>query len=192
MTLVAAIRSCFRNYFRFSGRAPRSEFWKFVLFVLLLNIAALIFNSLIFGPQLIERAVTSVGADGSQTTEIRRTLQYSGGWIGTLLNLACLLPLLAVGWRRLHDSDFAGWWLMMPLALFFGAILVSLIAILGASELWAALKNTGNVRVNISSGLAFVMLLIFIVPNLLLVLRLCRRSDPHPNRYGPPPSEVTP
>ena len=191
MTLVAAVQSCFRNYFRFSGRAPRSEYWKFVMFVLLFNIAAVIINSMLFGPDLVEEAVTTIGSDGTQTTEVHRTLHYSGGWIGTLFTLACLVPLLAVGWRRLHDSGVGGWWLLMPLVLLAGSILLSLIAILGPSDLWAALKDTGNVRVNISGGLAFGMLTVAIVPNILLLLRLSRRSDPHPNRYGPPPSEVT-
>jgi uncharacterized membrane protein YhaH (DUF805 family) len=192
MTLVKAVRSCFRNYLRFSGRASRSEFWKFVLFVFLFNIAAIIINSLLFGPDLIERAVTSVGSDGTRTTEIQRTLQYSGGWIAGLFTLACLVPLTAVGWRRLHDSGVAGWWLLVPVVAFVGTILLALTAILGPSELWTALRDTGNVRVSISGGLGALTLLIAIVPNIFLLLRLCRRSDPNPNRYGPPPSEVTP
>jgi uncharacterized membrane protein YhaH (DUF805 family) len=192
MTLVAAVRSCFRNYFRFSGRASRSEFWKFMLFFLLLNLAALILNSLLFGPELIRRAVTTVALDGSQSTEVYAIREYNTGWIGTLIVLACLVPLLSAGWRRLHDTDAAGWWLLVPFVFFFAVVAAVAVATLGPAELWAALKATGNVRVNLSGGTAVILLLTAIAPFLLLVVRLCRRSNPHPNRYGPPPSEVTP
>ena len=33
MNFVEAIRSCFRNYANFSGRAVRSEYWYWYLFV---------------------------------------------------------------------------------------------------------------------------------------------------------------
>jgi len=192
MSFAVAVRNCFRNYFRFSGRSPRSEFWKFVLFFFLLNIAALILNSVLFGPELVRDTVTTVALDGTRSAESREVLQYNTGWIGSLIILVCFIPLLSVGWRRLHDTDAAGWWLLMPPALFVATITVALAATLGPSEIWAALKATGGVRVNVSGGMAGVMLLIAIVPIVLLVVRLCRRSDPYANRYGPPPSEVTP
>lgn len=192
MTLAAAVQSCFRNYFRFSGRASRSEFWKFVLFFFLLNVAALIVNSLLFGPELIQRTVTKVALDGSQSTEVQSMLQYNTGWIGSLIVLACFVPLLSSGWRRLHDTGAAGWWQLAPPVFFVAAIAAVVVATLGPSELWAALKATGNVRVNLTGGMAAILLLTAIAPFILLLVRLCRRSDPHPNRYGPPPSEVTP
>ena len=36
-----------------------------------------------------------------------------GDIIGMLVNLALLLPSLAVGIRRLHDTDKSGWWLLL-------------------------------------------------------------------------------
>jgi uncharacterized membrane protein YhaH (DUF805 family) len=40
-----------------------------------------------------------------------------------LFSIATLLPLLAVGARRLHDANLSGWWQLMALVPF-GAILV--------------------------------------------------------------------
>jgi uncharacterized membrane protein YhaH (DUF805 family) len=42
MSFVDAVNSCFRQYVGFSGRASRSEFWWFLLFGLLVGLAAAI------------------------------------------------------------------------------------------------------------------------------------------------------
>lgn len=192
MTLVEAVRSCFRNYIRFSGRAPRSEFWKFFLFVVVFNVAAIAINSLLFGPELIRQTFTIFGSDGIGSTGIRTKLLYSGGWIGDLFTLACLVPMVAVGWRRLHDSGAAGWWLLLPFAVLVAPLIFALFATIGLSEFWVALKATGNVRVHISGSMGVVVLLMIIASSVFLILRLCRRSDPNANRYGPNPLEATP
>ena len=44
MTFTESIRTCFSKYADFNGRATRSEFWWWVLFVLLATIAANILN----------------------------------------------------------------------------------------------------------------------------------------------------
>jgi uncharacterized membrane protein YhaH (DUF805 family) len=35
--------------------------------------------------------------------------------IATLYSLAVLLPSVAVGIRRMHDTDHSGWWIIVPL-----------------------------------------------------------------------------
>ncbi len=190
MTLVDAVRSGFRNYFRFSGRASRSEYWKFVLFVFLGCIAAIIVNSAIYGPEVINQVMTNIAKDDSATTETQAFYRYSGGLIGNIFVLACLVPLLSVGWRRLHDTGLSGWWLIMPTATTIGIILLILVGTLGFAEVWSSLSTTGRVHVNLGglSGLAFVITILGM--HILLLLRLCRRSDVGPNRYGPNPTEV--
>jgi len=39
MSFIEAIKSCFRNYIWFSGRARRSEFWYFFLFYFSIDLA---------------------------------------------------------------------------------------------------------------------------------------------------------
>lgn len=82
MNFVQAIQSGFRNYVNFNGRASRSEFWWWMLFALLFQLAA----ALLFG-------------DGSR--------------LDMLATLAVALPSLAVGARRLHDTDRSGWWQLL-------------------------------------------------------------------------------
>jgi uncharacterized membrane protein YhaH (DUF805 family) len=35
--------------------------------------------------------------------------------LSTIYGLAILVPTLAVGVRRMHDTDHSGWWLMFPI-----------------------------------------------------------------------------
>jgi uncharacterized membrane protein YhaH (DUF805 family) len=82
-----AVQRFFKKYAVFKGRASRSEYWWYALF------------SFIVGVVL----------DG---------LQYAnrGFALVTLLwGLGTLVPSLALGFRRLHDVNRSGWWLLLAL-----------------------------------------------------------------------------
>lgn len=83
-----AIKSGFRNYVTFRGRAPRSEFWYWTLFAVLATVAGQITDTAI-----IEDA--------------------DHGLVAPLISLALFLPGWAVGIRRLHDIDRTGWWMLI-------------------------------------------------------------------------------
>jgi uncharacterized membrane protein YhaH (DUF805 family) len=87
-----AISSGFRNYIGFRGRAARSEYWYWVLFILLLQIVAWLIDMTLFG---------------FNTTGVNP--------IGVLVSLATLLPGIALSIRRLHDVDRLGWWVLLGL-----------------------------------------------------------------------------
>lgn len=84
MTFGQAIRTCFGKYADFNGRASRPEFWWWVLFTALVGAGLGIVDSAIFG------------TDGPSL--------FGGLW-----SIAILLPSLAVGARRLHDTNKSGW-----------------------------------------------------------------------------------
>jgi uncharacterized membrane protein YhaH (DUF805 family) len=92
MDFMTSVKTCLTKYAIFTGRASRSEHWYFVLFIFLSGLGAAIIDNSIFvrDPQLKE--IEPVGA---------------------LLNLAVLLPSIAVGARRLHDINRSGWWLLL-------------------------------------------------------------------------------
>ncbi len=81
MGFSAAIRSGFRNYARFSGRASRSELWFWTLFYVLVLIAGSVVDSLL-------------------------GLSFIGG----IASLVLILPTISAQVRRLHDRDRSGWW----------------------------------------------------------------------------------
>jgi uncharacterized membrane protein YhaH (DUF805 family) len=100
-----------KKYAVFSGRARRQEYWMFVLS----NVIIVLFLSIIDG------------IDGSDSEGSRSTLT-------TLYGLAILIPSLAVGVRRLHDSGRSGWWMLIGLIPIIGTI-VLLIFIIQDSQL---------------------------------------------------------
>ena len=95
MSFVDAVRSGFNNYANFSGRALRSEYWWWVVFVWIAGIVA----------NIIDRAL---GWSIYQTT--MNGIQQSSGPVAAIFALAVLIPGLAVLVRRLHDTDHSGWW----------------------------------------------------------------------------------
>ncbi len=90
MTFSQSIRTCFRKYVDFTGRAARSEYWWFTLFMILGNLAA----------TMVDIAMFDVPPE-----------QY--GPLNGIFSLATFLPGLAVSVRRLHDVNRSGWWLLI-------------------------------------------------------------------------------
>ena len=95
MNFTQAISSGFSNYVNFAGRAVRSEYWYWVLFVIVVSIVASIIDA-VLGTTLFN----------------------------PIFSLAVLLPSIAVGVRRLHDLDRSGWWLLLSLIPLIGAIVL--------------------------------------------------------------------
>ena len=104
MSFGQAVRTVFSKYATFSGRARRSEYWWWYLFVTLVFVAAAILDA-------------ATGLNYGDTS-------YGGGWISSFAGLALLLPNLAVGVRRLHDTGRTGWWLLIGLVPFVGVIVL--------------------------------------------------------------------
>lgn len=94
-----AVRSVLTNYATFRGRAPRSEFWWFVLFTLIANLVLGLVDSLIVAPILGFSPFSDNGARP----------------LSALFSLAIFVPSLAVGARRLHDTGRSAWWLLIGL-----------------------------------------------------------------------------
>ena len=92
MGIQQAVATCFSKYVGFEGRAPRSEYWWWALFVLAVAIILAVLGSVV------------LGADSG-----------AGAVLAGLFILATILPGLAVIVRRLHDSDHSGWWFFIQL-----------------------------------------------------------------------------
>ncbi|SDJ02299.1 DUF805 domain-containing protein [Lutimaribacter saemankumensis] len=98
-----AVRKCLSNYATFEGRAARSEFWWFTLFLFLGNAVFSILDRILFG-----------GVAHGQEISV----------LGALFSLAVLLPTIAVGVRRLHDLDRTGWWYLLVLIPLIGGLIL--------------------------------------------------------------------
>jgi uncharacterized membrane protein YhaH (DUF805 family) len=89
-----------RQYADFAGRARRKEYWMFTLVNVIISIVLAIIDN------VLEISVLTVGV------------------LGLLYSLAVLLPNLAVGVRRLHDTGRSGWWLLIGLIPLIGTIVL--------------------------------------------------------------------
>ncbi len=88
MSFLEAVETCFEKYSRFEGRAPRSEFWYWMLFSFLAGIVAGGIDH-VLGYDLFS----------DETGPVHR-----------IVSLGLLFPGIAVGVRRLHDTGKNGWW----------------------------------------------------------------------------------
>ncbi|WP_417659408.1 DUF805 domain-containing protein [Pseudidiomarina sp.] len=91
-----------KKYAVFTGRARRSEYWFFVLFNVII--------SLVLG------FIDGFLALGDPEAGI--------GLLSVIYGLAVLIPSIAVGVRRLHDTDRSGWWLLISLIPLIGGIVL--------------------------------------------------------------------
>jgi uncharacterized membrane protein YhaH (DUF805 family) len=98
MSFGAAISSFWKNYVNFQGRARRSEYWFATLFLTLVSIPV---------------AVISFDA---------QTMTY--GPLYWLWAAAVLLPGISLVVRRLHDTGKSGWFYLLVLIPFVGAIVL--------------------------------------------------------------------
>ena len=88
---LEAIKTCFQKIVTFKGRASRSEFWWFWLFVVLAGVA---FEMLAFFANATDWY--------SETFPVRRFF-----W------LAIYVTSWSVSVRRLHDLNLSGWWFLL-------------------------------------------------------------------------------
>ncbi|MDD5160630.1 MAG: DUF805 domain-containing protein [Sulfuricurvum sp.] len=97
MTFKESITTCLTKYAVFTGRAPRSEYWWFVLAQLLIG----------FG----------IGFIGG-------FLGIDMGGLSLIAMLVMFLPGLAVAIRRLHDLGKSGWFYLLIFIPIIGALVL--------------------------------------------------------------------
>ena len=183
MTFTDAIRTCFRKYATFAGRASRPEYWWFFLFLVLGSIVAGILDASLFGTASVESTLdTGDGFSAGFSAD-------NDGPLGFVFAIVTLLPALAAGWRRMHDTGRSGLHLLYPLIVMVG--LGSFAAMTGFS---GGIEAGADGAITPLQGFAGIVLLIggivFLVSPLIVLWWLTRPSQPGENQYGPNPHEV--
>ena len=111
MNFRIAIIKCFMLYFVFKGRAKRAEFWWFFLFLMILVVMTSIIDSTL-GTQIVTNDMGTITEVDDQKT----------GIFSTVVQLITFIPGLAVGARRLHDTNRSGWWQLLWIVILIGWI----------------------------------------------------------------------
>ncbi|WP_429910913.1 DUF805 domain-containing protein [Glycocaulis sp.] len=96
MNFMDAVKSVYTNYAGFQGRARRSEYWWWYLFYIIVYIVLFSIDNALFGFPML----------------------------AGLFALGSLIPGIAVGVRRLHDTGRSGWWLLIGLIPLVGFIVL--------------------------------------------------------------------
>ena len=91
MTPVDWAKRPLQKYADFTGRASRAEYWWYVLGIIIVAIVLSIIESILGLGKIV------LGVYGPLTA---------------LLWLATIVPGIAVGVRRLHDTNRSGWWML--------------------------------------------------------------------------------
>jgi uncharacterized membrane protein YhaH (DUF805 family) len=87
MSFQESIRVCFTKYADFSGRAGRSEYWWFLLFIVLVSIAASMISHVLSAVFSLATLVPSIAAATRRLHDTNR----SGWW-----QLICLVPVIGI------------------------------------------------------------------------------------------------
>ena len=140
-----------KKYAQFSGRAPRAEYWWYYLTLLIAYVVAI----------FIDRSMGS-----------RVLGPY--GILAVLLWCGLLVPTLAVGVRRMHDTDRTGWWILAPIVPYVIGFTMAGPAALDPTRL--AAEGTAMIFLLLGLVLAIVVLVFTLLP-----------GTTGPNKHGPDP-----
>ena len=101
MNFTQAITTCMGKYGTFSGRASRSEYWWFYLFLVMISWGSIIVSGTMFSPNDLMFEI-----------------------LPNIVSLVFIVPALAASSRRLHDIGKSGWWQLLWIIPIIGWILL--------------------------------------------------------------------
>ncbi len=169
MSFTDSVVTCLTKYVTFSGRAKRPEYWWFFLFVILLVALFSVVDRIVFGP----------GEDPEDPTQV----------FSVIAQLATALPLLAAGWRRMHDTGRSGWYLLLPMLVSFVTIFGLMLGVFAFGGLEQVVSDPETLRGPAAVlGLTGLIVagVVQVVLAILILWWLTRPSDPTANQYGEP------
>jgi len=155
-----AKRPIVEKYADFTGRASRSELWWYVLALVVAFVVVRIVESIV---------------------GIGHMIFYSYGPLTILLWLATIVPSIAVGIRRLHDTDRSGWWILLPIVPY------CLGLVLGGGAMMAGAATGSGAGMMAGAGIAGIFMLLAFVADIVIIIFYALPGTAGDNRYGPPP-----
>jgi uncharacterized membrane protein YhaH (DUF805 family) len=158
---IDAIKRGFQNYFKFSGRATRAEYWWFVLFTQLLGLAGIVpVIGWIIGPLAsIASIIPSISLSVRRLHDIGKSGWWMMVWVGSVLIWVFWFIFFVAGLGNMEDEN----WIQEESDAFWGQVAVS----------------------------AGVLLIASVALMIVWVVWFVRKGDKGPNKYGPDPRQVT-
>jgi len=94
MSFTESIGTCFSKYGVANGRASRSEYWWFSLFLFIISFVTGFADAFLFTDLVLEDGISP---------------------INIVASLATFIPSVTAYIRRLHDVNRSGWWMFIAL-----------------------------------------------------------------------------
>jgi uncharacterized membrane protein YhaH (DUF805 family) len=155
-----------RRYAEFSGRSRRMEYWMWVVFQFLVGILFWVLMMVVGGAALMTGGGPGAMMAAGGSIIIVAAL-FMLAWLGLII------PGIAVGVRRLHDTNRTGWWLLAPI--------VPYVFVLVGSAMVRAGSPGAGAAVALVCGIAALLLW------LTLLVFMFLDGTRGPNRFGPDP-----
>jgi uncharacterized membrane protein YhaH (DUF805 family) len=183
-----------KKYADFNGRARRSEYWLWQLFL--------------FGVGIVFAIIQQVALGGAAATmanhaaDAADVMQMGGPFlilmvIRLVFALAVLIPSIAVSVRRMHDTNRTGWWIVFPTVVFFAALIIY--AVVDGANFMTAMQNIHAINKDsndpsaafailgtLGKAMLWVFLPTFVAKIVTFVFRVLDGTS-GPNRYGQDP-----
>ncbi len=116
-----AISRAMKKYCCFKGRASRSEFWWFILFLYIVQFAASLLSCGIYGSSISALAVDPTALNDPDVMSNLISLYV----LPSVISLVFFLPAFGLLFRRLHDAGHSGFcWLLGLIPVVGGIILL--------------------------------------------------------------------
>lgn len=128
MSFGTAVKTCFKKYVTFSGRATRAEYWWFQAFLVLAYVAIFLFGVLVS----MSSGVVGAGENAYEAQGTHWSFWIMLGLIN--FSLITFLPALSVTIRRLHDAGHSGWCLLYNLIPYVGSLIIFIFTLQGSEE----------------------------------------------------------
>lgn len=136
-----------KKYAEFTGRSRRKEYWMYVLLLIVVGVVIGVVEGVL---------------------GLARMVGGLYGPLSLLFALATFVPSLAVGVRRLHDTDRSGWWLLIGYGPMLLAILLPFLGMAGV-------------------GLAMIVMIVALIGFVVLLIFMVLEGTRGTNQYGPDP-----
>ena len=166
MDMTKAAKLFFTNYFDFSGRASRGEFWWAYLAFFIVSIILAIVDGVIAG-------IIFGFTDNELLTSTESEFLSTNGFFSNIFSLVTLIGWISLTSRRLQDNGHSGWW---QLAYF---------SIIPTIILWVFFISADGNPVLLSFSIIFTIITLALYILILVWLILPPTEDE--NRWGQNP-----
>lgn len=179
MTFKEAVKSGIRNVFNFKGRASRSEFWWFSLFLLVLELLVFVLGSGVI-LVIVFSIEGFIPADISSITFAAPAVVIN--YAINIIIIAIYVANIPISIRRLHDVNKSAWWVILWYLCY--AFLYVVVEIYPAN--FASIDHN-----HLGAWLCFLILCLWIIWAIVLLVFCVKKGTQGNNRFGADPLDLS-